>query len=91
MRNVWSALFIVGVLMVYGAFKFYFGFAKRMESKDPDQNGSNYYVMGSVNDPESNKLAFVQHGVMLFMILFAGGMLLAVFSLLNVLGVKITN
>lgn len=91
MRNVWAALFILGIAMVYGAFKFYFGFAKRMESKDPERNGSKYNVMGSVDDPESNRLHFIQQGIMLFMILFVGGMLLAVFSLLNVFGVKIIN
>ena len=91
MRNVWAALFIVGILMVYGAFKFFFGFAKRMESDDPAQNGSNYNVMGSVDDPELNRLSFIQQGVGIFLLLFVGGILLAVFSLLNVFGVKFTN
>lgn len=91
MRNVWAALFIVGIVMVYGAFKFYFGFARRLESDDPEKNGSTYHVMGSIDDPETNKMNFLQQGIIIFLGLFIGGMLLATFSLLIVFGVKITN
>lgn len=91
MRHVWSALFIVGISMVYGAFKFYFWFAKRMESKDPELNGSKHSLLGSVGDPELNRSNFTQQGIFIFLALFAGGILLAVFSLLSLLGVKITN
>lgn len=88
MRNVWSALFIAGILMVYGAFKFYFSFAKRMESKDPELNGANFNFSGRSNDPEFNKLSFIQWGIVIFLVLFVGGILLALFSLLNLVEIK---
>jgi hypothetical protein len=88
MRNVSAGLFILGILMVYWAFKFYFRFAKRMESKNPELNGSNFNFSGRNNDPEFNKLSFIQWGIVIFLVLFVGGILLALLSLLSLVELK---